>query len=74
MIRQTADRQAWRLATHSLKGSAASVGARQINRLAAELESLDFDADPKSRARLVAALDVAIAEFQAVALSLYPSS
>jgi chemotaxis protein histidine kinase CheA len=39
MLKEAASAADWKLATHTLKGSAAAVGAGEINRLALELET-----------------------------------
>lgn len=64
---QTTD---WKLATHSLKGSAAAVGAHRINRLAEDLERLGVDAVPERNA-LIRDLDCAVAEFRDLVTRLY---
>ncbi|MGQ0486230.1 MAG: Hpt domain-containing protein [Hyphomicrobiales bacterium] len=60
MLRSAASPEDWKLATHTLKGSAMAVGAGRIARIAAELEKLDI-ADGKARRPLLAALDAEIA-------------
>lgn len=60
MLRSAASPEDWKLATHTLKGSAMAVGAMRIARIAAELEKLDV-AERKARRPLLAALDTEIA-------------
>jgi HPt (histidine-containing phosphotransfer) domain-containing protein len=60
MLRSAASPEDWKLATHTLKGSAMAVGAMRIARFAAELEKLDI-AESKTRQPLLAALDAEIA-------------
>jgi HPt (histidine-containing phosphotransfer) domain-containing protein len=53
----------WKLATHSLKGSAATVGAPVVAAVAEQLETLGHDGARQSRDRLLMALEEAVAEF-----------
>lgn len=64
MLKTAATQADWKLAAHTLKGSAAAVGATRINALAAELEKWAFDADHDPVENLLAALDRAIAQFR----------
>lgn len=66
MLRSATSRQDWKLATHTLKGSARSVGAMRIARIATALEKLDV-ADDEARQPLVEALDAEIAAVRAAA-------
>ncbi len=68
MLRSAASPQDWKLATHTLKGSAMAVGAMRIARIAAELEKLDI-AENKARQTLLAALDAEIAAVREVGQS-----
>lgn len=52
-------REAWRLATHSLKGSALGIGAAEIGGLARAAEGID-PADAAARAEAVAELRMAL--------------
>lgn len=63
-LKAAREEAAWRLAVHTLKGSAAAVGAAQINAIAAGLEELGFAGDRASRAEVVAALQLAIGLYQ----------
>jgi HPt (histidine-containing phosphotransfer) domain-containing protein len=61
----TAENEAdWKLAVHTLKGSAAAIGALHINALASELEEHGFGETGEAVQRLLAALDRAFAEFR----------
>jgi HPt (histidine-containing phosphotransfer) domain-containing protein len=60
MLRSATSPEDWKLATHTLKGSAVAVGAMRIARIAAELEKLDIS-EGKARLPLIAALDTEIA-------------
>ncbi|WP_373503264.1 Hpt domain-containing protein [Aestuariivirga sp.] len=57
----------WKLATHTLKGSASSVGARRINQIAASLEELRVDGEEKVKALRIQLLKAAAAEFRETA-------
>jgi HPt (histidine-containing phosphotransfer) domain-containing protein len=57
----------WKLATHTLKGSASSVGARRINQLAASLEDLTVDGEEGLKALRIQMLKAAAAEFRETA-------
>ena len=60
----------WRIATHTLKGSALAIGARRIGDLARELEAA-YGAG-EARQELLSELVHAIDEFDAVARQAYP--
>ena len=53
--------EAWKFATHTLKGAARALGAREVAETAGRLESLDFDAAAAEKAPLIARLEIAIA-------------
>jgi HPt (histidine-containing phosphotransfer) domain-containing protein len=63
MLKTAASPADWKLATHTLKGSAAAVGATRINGLAAKLEKVEFDVDERAGCDLIVALETAIAQF-----------
>ena len=71
MIRQADCDANWKLATHTLKGSAAAVGARQINEIAIELELIKFNVDVKIRNDFTAQLERAVNDFRAMASRIY---
>lgn len=62
----------WKLATHTLKGSARVIGANRIGEVAAELELLGQSGDVESMRRLMATLDQAVADFNRLAAELHP--
>lgn len=62
----------WRIATHTLKGSALAIGARKIGDLARELEPVNGAGEGEARQKLLSELVQAIDEFDAVARQLYP--
>ena len=68
MLRSATSAADWKLATHTLKGSARSVGAMRIAQIAVELERLDI-ADGEARQPLVDALDAEIAAVREAAQS-----
>ena len=71
MIRQADCDANWKLATHTLKGSAAAVGARRISEIAIELELLKFDVDVKIKIDLTTRLERAVNDFRAMASRIY---
>ena len=65
----------WKLATHTLKGAAASVGAPRIRELAAcRSRDLGFDGDEAVRALRIQLLKAAAAEFRETAGRHFPSA
>jgi len=62
-MRSASSAAEWKLATHTLKGSAAAIGATEVNRLAARLERLT----PASRGvgAEIDRIDAAVARFRA---------
>ncbi len=62
----------WRIATHTLKGSAMAVGARKIGDLARQLEPFNDPERGEKRKKLLSGLVEAIDEFDTVARQLYP--
>lgn len=65
-VRQAQTSKAWRQATHTLKGSAAAIGASRLVRLADLAERLDIESPAAKSGRLaekaVAALEEAVEE------------
>ena len=59
-------------AAHTLKGSAAAVGALKLQNLAACLELLAFPGEPDVRLLRLQGLKAAAAEFREAARSAYP--
>ena len=62
----------WNFATHTLKGSAAAIGARRLQNLAAELEAMAFPGDDNVRLLRLQAVKAAAAEFRQAARQAYP--
>ena len=54
----------WKLATHTLKGAAAAIGATRIHELAAALEACKPGPDGAEIASLIASLDKAVEQFR----------
>ena len=69
-MRRAIDPYDWKLATHTLKGSARAVGATRIGEIASELEQL-LNAGQGERDALLAELEACIGEFERVAVRLY---
>jgi chemotaxis protein histidine kinase CheA len=64
----------WAFATHTLKGSAALVGAQRLHALAADLERIVFPGDINVRLLRVQAVHAAAAEFRQAARTAYPAA
>ncbi len=64
----------WKFAAHTLKGSAAAVGAQKLQNLAACLEMLAFPGDSGLRLLRLQGLKAAAAEFGAAARAVYPET
>jgi len=71
MLKTAKSHDDWKLAAHTLKGSAAAVGANRINALAIEIERFSFGWEPKTSKKLLLALDQAVAQFQKAADRIY---
>lgn len=61
----------WRIATHTLKGSALAVGAYKIGALAKKLEPANSPEQETKRKKLLSGLARAVAEFDEMARQLY---
>ena len=68
-----ADSAQWAFAAHTLKGSAALVGAQRLQALAADLERTDFMGDANVRLLRIQAVHAAAAEFRQAARRAYPA-
>jgi chemotaxis protein histidine kinase CheA len=62
----------WNFATHTLKGSAAAVGALRLQQLAAELEAMPFPGDVNVRLLGLQAVRAAAGELRREARQAYP--
>jgi HPt (histidine-containing phosphotransfer) domain-containing protein len=62
----------WRLCIHTLKGSAASVGARRLQAIAEDLEALGFAEDRQVRGLRAQVLRGAAAEFRGAVRHIHP--
>ena len=71
MFAAAEDAAAWKFATHTLKGSAAAVGAWRIHGIASELETLQFDLNADVRTKSLERLEAAFREFRHVVVHLY---
>jgi HPt (histidine-containing phosphotransfer) domain-containing protein len=67
-VRTQAD---WRIATHTLKGSALAIGACKIGDLAKKLEPIDGLEQSEKRKKLISGLVRAVDEFDDLARQLY---
>ena len=69
-MRRAIDPYDWKLATHTLKGSARAVGATRIGEIACELEQL-LNAGQVEREALLAELEARVGDFETIAVKLY---
>ena len=69
-MRRAIDPYDWKLASHTLKGSARAVGATRLGEIATRLEDL-INATEGERAPLLNELEACIGEFESVARRLY---
>ena len=61
----------WKMAAHTLKGSAAAVGATAIHGAAVKLERYIFDVDVKIKLSLIEAANRTVGKFRAMAVQIY---
>lgn len=66
-------REDWRIATHTLKGSALAIGACKIGDLAKKLEPVNSPEQEAKRKKLLSGLVRAVNEFDEMARQLFPS-
>ena len=64
---------AWNFATHTLRGSSATMGALRLQSLAAELDAMPFRAGDNIRLLRVQAVKAAAADFERAARKAYPA-
>jgi HPt (histidine-containing phosphotransfer) domain-containing protein len=70
---QNGDQRAdWRIATHTLKGSALAIGACKIGDLAKKLEPVNGPEQEAKRKKLLSGLVRAVNEFDEMARQLFP--
>ena len=72
MLEQANSPDAWKMATHTLKGSAAAVGAWGIHASAVYLEDLGYLHDFDVKVKLIEDLRERVERFRAVIFSIYP--
>ncbi len=70
-LKAAAGRDDWRMAAHTLKGSAAAVGATAIHESALELERLQFISDVNVKKMAIDALDGHVDRFRRIVAGLY---
>jgi HPt (histidine-containing phosphotransfer) domain-containing protein len=77
-LRAASTAKAWRNAAHTIKGSAAAVGALRVSRFAELAERVDFDAAMASaetgREQAIAALEAAVEEASRHIARLFPAA
>ncbi|MBI2718320.1 MAG: Hpt domain-containing protein [Rhizobiales bacterium] len=66
MLKDAASASDWKLAAHTLKGSAVAVGAAEINELAIALERRIFNPGDAETGRLIALVEAAEQRFREV--------
>lgn len=71
MIGTATDAAQWKLAAHTLKGSAAAIGAGQIQEFATRLEIAGIDIDVKIKNDLLSGLESAIEQFETLIRRIY---
>ena len=74
LLDEAASAADWKFAAHALKGSAAAVGARRLQKKAFELEAIDFAGDLQVRLLRLQALKAMAAEFRNAVRGVYPSA
>jgi chemotaxis protein histidine kinase CheA len=62
----------WSFATHTLKGSAAAIGALRLQNLAAELEAMSFPGDDNVRLLRLQAVQAAASDVRRAARQAFP--
>jgi HPt (histidine-containing phosphotransfer) domain-containing protein len=72
MIEEAETAAEWKLATHTLKGAAAAVGAKRLEAIAIELESIKVDSDVNVKLLLLESLGNAVVEFRDAMRHVYP--
>lgn len=72
MLEEANSPEAWKMATHTLKGSAAAVGATGIHASAVYLEDLGYIADFNVKVKLIEELRDKVERFRTVICSIYP--
>ncbi len=72
MLEEANSPEAWKMATHTLKGSAAAVGATDIHGSAVHLEDLGYVSNVDVKVKLVKELRGKFERFHAVIRSIYP--
>lgn len=72
-IERAATEAEWKLATHTLKGAAAAIGAWRIRAMAIDLERFAPDGDANVKSLRLQSLAAAVAEFRDTVRQIYPS-
>jgi HPt (histidine-containing phosphotransfer) domain-containing protein len=71
-LQTAANQTEWNFATHTLKGSAAAIGALRLQNLAAELEAMPFPGDANVRLLRVKAVQAAASDLRQAARQAFP--
>ena len=72
MIETAATAADWKLYTHTLRGSAAAIGARRLLAIAVELETLGFKGDRQIRGLRLQSLHAAAIAFRQAVKHIHP--
>lgn len=70
-LRTAPSQSDWKMAAHTLKGSAAAVGAVAIHASAMHLEQMPYDVDVNVKSETLSALDQDVARFHRIVTSIY---
>jgi HPt (histidine-containing phosphotransfer) domain-containing protein len=71
-LEAAANQTEWSFATHTLKGSAAAIGALRLQKLAAELEAMSFESDDNVRLLRLQAVQAAASDVRQAARQAFP--
>lgn len=72
LLKVAADEAEWRMATHTLKGSALAMGAARIAEIAKQLEATTLPTAVQSKLVLISVLDREIGLFRREVAGIYP--
>jgi chemotaxis protein histidine kinase CheA len=71
-LETAASQTEWNFATHTLKGSAAAIGALRLQKLVAELEAMSFPGDANVRLLRLQAVQAAASDLRQAARQAFP--
>jgi chemotaxis protein histidine kinase CheA len=72
-LEKAASQTEWNFATHTLKGSAAAIGALRLQKLAAELEAMSFPGEDNLRLLRLQAVHAAAMDVRQAARQAFPN-